>query len=67
MRNTYNILVRKPEGKRPRGGPRYRWEDSIRIDLWEISWQDVDWMHLAQNRDKWWALVNTVMNLRFTV
>jgi hypothetical protein len=53
MRNTYNILVGKPEGKRPLGIPRRRWEDNIRMDLVEIGWECVDWMHLAQDRDNW--------------
>jgi hypothetical protein len=50
MRNAYNILVRKRDGKRPLGRPRHRWEDSIRIDLREIGWEGVDWLHLAQDR-----------------
>jgi hypothetical protein len=54
--------VGKPEGKRPRGRPRRRWEDSIRINFREIGWEVVDWMHLAQDRDQWRDLVNTVMN-----
>jgi hypothetical protein len=63
MRNAYKILVGKPEGKRPCGGPRYIWEDNIRMDLREIGWEGVDWIHLAQDRDQWQALVNMVMNL----
>jgi hypothetical protein len=59
------ILVGKPEGRRPLGRPRRRWEDNIKVDLWEIGFGDVDWIHLAQDRDRWRALVNTVMNLRF--
>jgi hypothetical protein len=51
MKNAYNILVGKPEGKRPLGIPRRRWEDNIRMDRREIGWEDVDWMHLAQDRD----------------
>jgi hypothetical protein len=62
MRNTYNILVGKPGRKRSLGRPR--WEDNIRIDLREIRWEDVDWIHLAQDRDQWWVVVNTVMNFR---
>jgi hypothetical protein len=61
MRNSYKILVGKPEGKRPLGRPRRRWEDNIEMDLSEIV--DVDWVHLAQDKD-WWRVVNTVMNLR---
>jgi hypothetical protein len=62
MRNAYNILVGKPEGKRPRGRPRHREEDNIRMDLKEIVWEGLDWMHLAQDRDQWQSLVNTVMH-----
>jgi hypothetical protein len=63
MRNAYRILVRKPEGKRPLGRPRYRWEDNILMVLRETRWEGVDWMDLPQDRDQWWDLVNTVMNL----
>jgi hypothetical protein len=62
-RNVYRILVGKPEGKRPLGRPRRRWEDNIRLDLREIGWGGMDWIDLAQDRDQWRALVNTVMNL----
>jgi hypothetical protein len=58
-----NILVEKPEGKRPLGRPRRRWEHNIRMDLREIRWEGVDWMHLAQDRDQWRTLVSTIMNL----
>jgi hypothetical protein len=61
---AYKFLVRKPEGMRPLGIPRRRWEDNIRIDLREIGREDVDYMHQAQDRDQWRALVNAVMNLR---
>jgi hypothetical protein len=54
----------KTEGKRPLGRPRRRWEENIRMNLGEIGWEGVDWMHLAQDRDQWRAVVNTVMNLR---
>jgi hypothetical protein len=57
-------LIRKPEGKRPVGRPRHRWEDNIKMDLRERGWKSVDWMHLAQGRDQLRAVVNTVMNLR---
>jgi hypothetical protein len=57
-------LVGKPEGKRPIGRPRWRWVDNIRMDLGEVGWGDVDWIGLAQGRDKWRALVNVVMNLQ---
>jgi hypothetical protein len=66
-RNAYRILVGKPEGKRPLGRPRSRWVDNIKMDLREIGWDAVDWIDLAQDRDQWKALVNTVMNLRGSV
>jgi hypothetical protein len=65
VRGAYNILVGKPEGRRPLGRPRRRWEDNIKMDFWEIGFGDVDWINLAHYRDRWRALVNTVMNLRF--
>jgi hypothetical protein len=58
-RNAYRILVGKPEGKRPLGRP-----DNIKMDLREIGWDGVEWIDMAQNRDQWRALVNTVLNLR---
>jgi hypothetical protein len=61
--NAHKALVGKPEGKSTFGRPRRRWQDSIRINLMEIAWQVVDWIHLAQDMDQWRALVNTVMNL----
>jgi hypothetical protein len=64
MCNAYSILVGKPEGKRLRGRPRHRREDNIRLDLTEIGWKYLDWMHMAQDKDQWRAIVNTVMNLR---
>jgi hypothetical protein len=63
-RNAYNVLVGKYEGKSPLRRPRCRWEDNIRIDCRDIGWQGVEWPHLTQERDQWWALVNTVMNLK---
>jgi hypothetical protein len=57
-------LVRKPKGKRPLGRPRCRWVDNIEMDVREIEWGGMDWIGLAQDRDQWRALVNTVMNLR---
>jgi len=63
VRNAYNILVGKSEGKRPLGRARHRWEDNIRLDHKEIVWEFVDWMHLVQDRNQLWALVNMVMNL----
>jgi hypothetical protein len=63
-RNVYKVLVGKPEGKRPLGRPRRRWEDGIITDLRETGWGSVDWIQLAQDRGCWWALMNTVMNFR---
>jgi hypothetical protein len=64
-RNAYRLLVRKPEGNRPLGRPRRRWVDNnIRMDLREEGWSDVDWIGLAKNRNRWRALVNSVLNLR---
>jgi hypothetical protein len=62
--NAYTILVGKQEGKRPLGGPRRRWVDTIIMDLREIEWDVMDWIDLVQDRDQWRALVNTVMNLQ---
>jgi hypothetical protein len=62
-RNAYRILVGNPEGKRPLGRPRRRWEDNIRMDLREIGWGGMNWIYLAHDRVQWRALVNTVMNL----
>jgi hypothetical protein len=64
VRGAYNILVGRPEGRRPLGRPRRRWEDDIKMDLWETGFGDVDWINLALDTDKWRVLVNTVMNLR---
>jgi hypothetical protein len=64
VRGSCNILVGRPEGRRPLGRPRCRWEDNIKMDLREVAFGDVDWIHWAQDRDRWRALVNTVMNLR---
>jgi len=63
-RGVYRVLVVKPEGKIPFGRPRRRWEDNIRMDLQEIIFVGTDWIKLAQDRDRWSALVNAVMNLR---
>jgi hypothetical protein len=63
-RNVYRLLVGKPEGKRPLARPRSRWIDNIKMDLLEIRLNAVDWIGLAQDRYKWRALVNSVMNLR---
>jgi hypothetical protein len=64
LRGAYNILVGRLEGRRPLGRPRRRWEYNIKMNLREIWFGDVDWMHLAQDRVRWQALVNTVTNLR---
>jgi ribosome biogenesis protein Nip4 len=63
MGEISNALARKSEGKRPLRKPRNRWEDNIRMDLREIGWGSVDWMHLAQDKDQWQALMNMIMNL----
>jgi hypothetical protein len=63
-RNPYRLLVGKPEGKRPLGRPRHRWVKNIRMDRGEVGWGDVDWIGLAQDRNGWRALVNSVLNLR---
>jgi hypothetical protein len=63
-RNAYRLLVGKPEGRRPLGRSRLRWLHNIRMDLVEVGWGDVDWVGLDQDRDKWRALVNSVLNLR---
>jgi hypothetical protein len=62
-RNAYRKLVGKSEGKRPLGRPRCRWVDNIKMDLREIKWVGMDWIDLAEDRDQWRALVNTVLNL----
>jgi hypothetical protein len=64
MREKRNVLVGKPAGNRPLGRPRCRWIDNIKIDLLEIGLNVVDWIGLAQDRYRWRALVNTVINLR---
>jgi hypothetical protein len=63
-RNAYRIFLGKPEGKRPLGRPRCRCVDNIKMDLREIGWDGVNWIDMAQDRDQWRALVNTVLNLR---
>jgi len=65
MRGVYRVLVGKPEGKRPLGRPRHRWENNIKMDLQEVGCGGMDWIELARDRDRWRALVNAVMNLRF--
>jgi hypothetical protein len=63
-RGAYRVLVGKPEGKRPLVRPRRRWDDNIKMDLHEVGCGTMDWIKLAQGRDRWRALVNAVMNLR---
>ena len=63
-REVHRVLVELPEGKRPLGRPRRRWEDNIKMDLQEVGGGCGDWVELAQDRDRWRALVSTVMNLR---
>jgi hypothetical protein len=63
-RKAYRVLVGKREGKRPIRGPRRRWVDNITMDLGEVGWGDVDWIGLAKDRNRWRALVNSVLNLR---
>jgi hypothetical protein len=63
-RDVYRVLVGKPEGRRPLGRPRRRWEDNIRMELWEVGCGCVNWMELAQDKDRWRALVSAVMNLQ---
>ena len=60
----HKVLMGKPEGKRPLGRPRRRWEDNIRIDLQKVGFGCMDWIELAQGTDRWWALEYAVMNLR---
>jgi len=63
-RVLYRVLVGEPQGKRPLGRPRRRWEDNIKMDLQEVECGGLDWIELAQDMDRWLALVNVVMNLR---
>jgi hypothetical protein len=64
-RVIYRNLVGKPEGKRPLGRPRRGWDDNIKMDLQEVECEGMTWMDLTQNRDRWRALINAVMNLQF--
>jgi hypothetical protein len=63
-RNAYRLLVGKPEGKRPLGRPKCRWVGNIRTDLGKVGLSDVDWIELAKDKNRWRALVNSVLNLR---
>ena len=63
-RGVYRVLLGKPEGERPLGRPRHRWKDTIKMDLWEVGCGGMNWINLAQDRDRWRALVNAVMNLQ---
>jgi len=63
-RGVFRVLVGKPEGKRPLGRPRRRWEDNIKMDIQEVGCESLDWIELPQDRDRWRALVYAVMNLR---
>jgi hypothetical protein len=62
VRGAYNILVGRPEGRRPLGKPRRRWENNIKMDLRKIGFEDVDWIHWTQDSDRWRALVNTLIH-----
>jgi hypothetical protein len=64
IRNSYRELVQEPEGEPPLGRPKNIWEDNIKIDLRGVGWGDLEWIHLAQHRVQWWALVYTVVNLQ---
>jgi hypothetical protein len=64
LRNAYTVLVGKPEGKRPHRRPGRRWEDNIKMYVREVGWENLVWVNLAQDRDRWRSPVNTVMNLR---
>jgi len=63
-RRVYRVLVGKPEGKRPPGRPRIKWEDNIKMDVYEVGCGGMDWIKLAQDWDRWRTLLNVVMNLR---
>jgi hypothetical protein len=63
-RYAYGVLVGRPEGKRPLGRHKLRWEENIEMDLQEVRWGGHDWINLAQDRKKWWALLNAALNIR---
>jgi len=62
--SAYRVWVRRPEGNRSLGRPRHRWKDNIKMDLQEVGCGGMDWIELAENRDRWWVLANAVMNIR---
>jgi hypothetical protein len=62
-RSAYRVLMGKPKGKRPLGRPRRKWEDNIKMDIKEVGWGSIDWIDLAQDRNRWRTLVNALMNL----
>jgi len=64
MRGAYRVLMEKPEGMRLLGRPRHRWEENIKMGLQEVEWMSMDWIDLVQDRERWRALVNTIMNLQ---
>ena len=66
-RGVYKDLVWEPEGQRPVRTPRHRWEHNIKMDLQEAGYEDMDWSNVAQDRDRWWAIVNVIMNLRGSI
>jgi hypothetical protein len=66
VRGAYKVLMGIPEGKRPHGRPRRRWEDNVKMDLQEVRWGDMDWIDLGQDRNMWRAVVNAVMKLRIS-
>ena len=63
-RGVYGVLVRKPEGKRPLGRPRRKWDDNIKKDFQDVGCEGMDWIDVAQDRDRWRALMNAALNLR---
>jgi hypothetical protein len=63
-RGAYRVLVRTHDGRRPLGRSMHRWKDDIKMDLQEVGWEGMDWTAVAQEKDRWWALVNVVMNLQ---
>jgi hypothetical protein len=63
-RGAYRILVERPEGRRALGRPRRRWEENIKMDLRDVGWEGVHWIDMAQDRDRWRAVVSAVMNFR---